>query len=232
MNDGTMELAETFGEVARLLLAERQVEETLQKITDLAVTVVDPCEHAGIDIVEKRQVRAAAPSSDVAVRIDAIQVETGEGPCLDAIREQAVFHTDDLSDESRWPNFASRAYEETGIRSIIGFRLFADEETMGALDLYSTQPGAFDETAAAVGSVLASHAAVAWWSARERENLERALETRDVIGQAKGILMAQRDVSDDDAFELLRVASQRLNVKLREIAERVVAGEPPDQRAS
>ncbi len=94
---------------------------------------------------------------------------------------------------------------------------------MGALNLYSKQRDAFDDEAVAVGSVFATHAAVALAGAQQDEQMQRALQGRDVIGQAKGILMAQQDVSADEAFDILRRASQRMNIKLRELAERVAS---------
>lgn len=161
MGSAEIELAETFAKVARSLLAEEDVEQTLGTIVDVALSVVEGCEHAGIDIVEKGTITPVAPSSDIAARIDHIQTEVGEGPCLSAIRDHDIFRSDDLADDPRWPTFSQRAYEETGIRSIVGFRLYTAGDTMGALDLYSSQPSAFDDDAVAVGSVLAAHAAVA-----------------------------------------------------------------------
>jgi GAF domain-containing protein len=167
-------------------------------------------------------IRAVAPSDHVAEQIDAIQTEVGEGPCLSAIAEHEVFHSDDLEHEHRWPAFARRAHEETGVRSMMGFRLFTEERTIGALDLYSKHPNAFDDDTAAIGSVLAVHASVALAHAQEREQPHQAITSRDVIGEAKGILMARGGVSDEEAFDLLRKASQRLNVKLRDVADRIV----------
>ncbi len=92
---------------------------------------------------------------------------------------------------------------------------------MGALNLYSKTVGAFDEEAHAVGSVFATHASVAIAGARSSDQKDEAIRSRDVIGQAKGILMAQKNISEDEAFDVLRRASQRMNVKLRELAERI-----------
>lgn len=233
MADADVELAETFADVARSLLAERDVDKTLRKIAEVAVSVIDGCDHASIDIIEKRKIHPVAPTSDVAARISEIESELEEGPCYDAIREHEVFHSDDLASEDRWPSFARRAHEETGVRSMMGFRLFAEEETMGALDLYSTHVAAFDDVTAAIGSVLATHAAVALATARERENLRHAIEARDLIGQAKGILMNRHAITADAAFDMLRTASQHLNVKLRDVAEQTtVTGELPRQPRS
>jgi transcriptional regulator with GAF, ATPase, and Fis domain len=161
--------------------------------------------------------------------IEQMECRIGEGPCVDAIRERPTFESSDLRDQlSRWPTFAAQAID-TGIHSMLAFRLFAAEDTLGALDLYSTQPGAFDETARAFGTVFAAHAALALAGARLHErdlanadNLHQALEARDVIGQAKGILMATNHVDSDAAFELLRTTSNNLNRKLRTVADHVV----------
>ena len=101
---------------------------------------------------------------------------------------------------------------------------------MGALNLYSKHRNAFDDEALAVGSVFATHAAVALAGAQQDEQMYKALQSRDVIGQAKGILMAQQNVSADEAFDILRRASQRMNIKLREVAERVASRTPPDEQ--
>ena len=227
--DRRIELAQTFADVARALLAEDDVEATLHRITQLAVETIEGCDHAGVSLIEGRKISTAAASDDLSRQVDAIQYEVDEGPCLDAIREHESFRIDDLGTEDRWPTFCRRAVEETGVAAMMSYRLFDDEDTMGALNLYSTMPGAFDDEALAVGSVFATHAAVALAGARNDEHMQKALQSRDVIGQAKGILMAQEGVNAKDAFDILRRASQRMNVKLREVAERVASRTAPDE---
>jgi len=217
----TDDLAETFAEVARTLRAERAEQGTLDKIVELAVKTIDGCDHAGITLVESGQVRTPAATDEIPRQVDAIQYETDEGPCLDAIREHDVFQTDDLLQETRWPNFARRAAEESGVASMLSFRLYIQEDTMGALNLYSMTKAGFDAEDRAVGAIFAAHAAVAMSAARQQDQLEQAIKTRDVIGQAKGILMARQHVSADEAFDLLRQGSQRLNIKLRALAQQV-----------
>ena len=215
------ELAESFAEIARELRSEPSVEATLKKIIELAVRTIDGCDHAGLSLVRDGKMTTPAASDDVAPRVDAIQHQTGEGPCLDAIREHEVFQTDDLVEEARWPGFAARAVQETGVARILGYRLFVHEKTLGALDLYSRSPAAFMEDDPSIASIFAAHAAVALSAALQQQQMEEALATRDVIGRAKGILMARQHVSDERAFEILRSASQRLNLKLREVARQV-----------
>jgi transcriptional regulator with GAF, ATPase, and Fis domain len=213
--------AEMFAEVARSLLAESDVQTTLQRIVDLAVDTIDGCDHAGITFLHAGVFTTPAASDDVPVKVDEIQYETGEGPCIDAMRDHEVFRTGDLGSEERWPEFAGRAQRETGITSMMGFRLFVAEDTLGALNVYSKRADAFDDDACAAGSVFAAHAAVALATAQHDEQMDQALASRDVIGQAKGILMAKEGITADEAFDVLRRASQRLNMKLRLLAEEI-----------
>jgi transcriptional regulator with GAF, ATPase, and Fis domain len=216
-----LQVAEMFEEIARSLASRRGVDATLAEIARLAVKHLEGCEFAGTSRIRGRQLSPAV-ADDVPAIVDAIQEELDEGPCLDAIAEHAVFRTGDLTNEERWPNFARRAHEEAGITSILSFRLFTERETIGALNLYATASDAFDETDVALGSVFATHASVALSAAQREAQLERKAASRDLIGEAKGILMARSDVGEDEAFELLRRASQRLNLKLARVAERIV----------
>jgi transcriptional regulator with GAF, ATPase, and Fis domain len=217
--------ADAFADIARTLLAEGDVQHTLQKICDLAVETIDGCDHAGVSFLKGSNVHTPAASDDVPRAVDAIQYETGEGPCLDAIREHEVFETGDLGRERRWPNFSARAQRETGVTSALCFRLFVEGDTLGALNLFSKAADAFDEHSRTVGIVFAAHAAVALSTAMHDEQMEEALQSRDLIGQAKGILMAREGINADQAFDMLRRASQRLNVKLRDVAGSVVSPE-------
>lgn len=219
--------AEVFAEVARSLLAQEDVQHTLLRIVDLAVETIDGCEHAGISFLKGRTVSTPAASDDVPPVVDAIQYETGQGPCLDAIKMHEMFKTGDLGRETRWPLFSARAQRETGVTSMLCFRLFVEADTLGALNLYSKAADAFDRHDEAVGSVFAAHAAVALATSIHDEQMEEALQSRDVIGQAKGMLMAREGVNAEDAFDMLKRASQRLNLKLRDVATRIVASGPP-----
>jgi transcriptional regulator with GAF, ATPase, and Fis domain len=225
-DDQQVELARIFADIARTLLAEPNPQSTLERIVGLAVAIIDGCEHASITVIHGRIVSSPAASDATPAALERLQSLTGEGPCLDAIRQREVFQTGHLSQERRWPNFASRAYSQFRIESIVAFRLFAQQATLGALNLYSTQPDAFDEHEVAVGSVFATHAAVALSSSQEILHLSDALGTRALIGQAVGMLMAREHVSEDRAFNMLVRASQRLNTKLRLVAEDLVHPQP------
>jgi len=219
--------AEAFADLARTLLAEHDVQHTLQKVVDLAVETIRGCDHAGISLLKSGTVSTPAANDSVPEVVDAIQYETGEGPCLSAIRDHEVFETGDLQREARWPKFSARAYRETGITSMLCFRLFVAGDTLGALNLYSKAVDAFDERSRTFGLVFAAHAAMALSTAVHAEQMDEALESRDVIGQAKGILMAREGVNADEAFDMLRRASQRLNRKLRDVAGDVATGSAP-----
>lgn len=226
------ELMDAFAQIARTLVVQDSVAATMQKIVELATTTIEGCEHAAISMVQGRTILTEVSTDDVGFRVDAIQYETGQGPCLDAISHCHMVVSDDFLDEHRWPDFARRTEAETGVRSMLSFRLFVEGETMGALNMYSAQPGAFSSQEASqhVGSVFAAHAAVAWSAAREQQGLEAALQSRDVIGQAKGILMASTHLTEQQAFTALKDASQYLNVKLRLVADDVArTGSLPDR---
>lgn len=224
-----LELARIFGGVARALLAEDSVQETLDRIVQLAVKTVAGCDFASVSLIQRRKITTAASFGDVPVLVDAIQYEVDDGPCLEAIKDHEVIQVDDLSKEHRWPRFSQRTVGETKIMSMLAFRLFAEEETMGALNLFSYERHAFEDEATDVGLVFAAHAAVAIAGARQHEQLEQALVSRDVIGQAKGIIMERNGVTDDEAFERLKRASQRVNLKLADVAATVArTGEVPE----
>jgi len=135
---------------------------------------------------------------------------------------------DDIQADDRWPQWRTEV-TELGWSSMIGLRLFVAERTMGALNLYSRTADAFDEHAQTTAHIFASHAAVAMKSAISEAGLHHALESRDVIGQAKGVLMERGKLSGQEAFDHLRELSSRHEVKLREIAAQIAeTGEVPD----
>jgi transcriptional regulator with GAF, ATPase, and Fis domain len=230
-SDREAELAVQFAAVARALQAEPTVERTLARVAELAVSVIDGCDHAGITVVRRGRPETVAASDDVPARVDAIQYQTREGPCLDAIRQEHTYRSHDLAAETRWPHFAPRAAEQGEVRSMLAYRLFTDEDTLGALNLYAREPKSFDDDVLPVGAVFAAHAALAFAQAREHaqiDQLEQAVASNRGIGIAVGILMVQRRIGSDAAFDLLRGASQLSNRKLRDIADEIVsAAEPP-----
>lgn len=223
--------------MARDLQTETTPEQTWARIVTAAVHTVPGCDHAGISLIHRHgRVDTTAASDDIVAMVDVIQYEVAQGPCLEAIREHESYLISDLMAESRWPAFSRRAAEETSIRSMLSFRLFVGDDTLGALNLYSREVDAFDEEGRAIGAILAAHAAVGISTARDRqraEHLEQAVASNREIGMAIGVVMASGLQTREQAFDVLRRASQRLNVKLRDVASMVVdTGELPELRNS
>ncbi|MFD9007027.1 GAF and ANTAR domain-containing protein [Streptomyces sp. NPDC059582] len=210
--------------LARDLLAQDSVSATLARITASATELVEGCDAAGILVLRGREVESLAPTHQLVIDSDRLQQRLGEGPCFDAARTsqgERVFRIADLTDEhQRWPAYAPQA-RRLGVGSMMGFLLFTDDEDLGALNLYSHRPGAFCEASELAGWLLASHAAVAFSSARTHAQLEQAVATRHLIGEAMGILMGSRHLSEEQAFDVLRRYSQQSNTKLREVARRI-----------
>jgi GAF domain-containing protein len=222
---GTSDFGSLMAEVARELTAQGDVKQTVQRVVDLAAEHLDRQIVASVSLVRGRgRVDTPASSDPRAARADALQYETGQGPCLDAIWEQETFEIKDMGTERRYPAWTERVLTETGIRSSLSYQLFTSGDSLGALNLYGLQPHAFDDDDRADGLLFAAHAAVALQAAVSDENLRSALAFRLVIGQAQGILMERHRISAQMAFDLLRRLSQRSNVKLRVVAQQVVDG--------
>ena len=229
----TAELADSVSASARALFAPGSVPETLQRIVALSVDTIDSCDLAGIFLVADGRVTTPAASEPLVTRLDGLQFEADEGPCLDAISEQGVYYAGDLRDDDRWPQFGPRA-TELGVRCLLAVPLLA-EGTLAALNLYARMPLAYGAIDRAKGLLLATLAGHALHSAQLRQDeethsdqLQQALVTRGVIGQAQGILMERERITADQAFNVLRRASQTLNIKLRDVAQTLVeTGEAP-----
>ncbi|AUA09778.1 ANTAR domain-containing protein [Streptomyces sp. SID8382] len=216
--------AERMATMARDLLAQESVEATLERITESAMDLVEGCDAAGILVLHGRRVETLAPTDGLVVRSDRLQERLGEGPCFDAARRlggERVFRIKDFSQpEECWPDYVGQA-RDLGIGSMMGFLLYTEHENLGALNVYSRRPAAFTKASETAGWLLASHAAVAFSSARTADQLHQAVETRHTIGEAMGILMERLKITEDDAFALMRRVSQERNVKLRDIARQI-----------
>lgn len=216
-------VAETLAVVAQALAVDTDLTAVILRACRLAVATIDACEHADVMVVAPGGTLTVPAATDwVGIRVISFEEEYREGPCIDASRTGALVDAPDLSTEQRWPRFTRRCLAETPVRSGVGLPLLIGDRPIGALDLYAGSPQAFHDEDRAVAALFATHAAVAFEAARERLNYDQALASRDVIGQAKGILMAQSHINADDAFDLLRRASQRLNVKLTTVAQDIV----------
>ncbi len=219
---GQDELAVQLSELARTLQQQTDPHDALVGIVRAAVQLIPGCDEGSISVVlNRRHVTSEAASGELPRVVDALQNETGQGPCLDAVYHQETVRVSDMAGEQRWPLFARRALA-AGAAGMLSFQLYVEGDNLGALNLYSQRPGAFDDESEHVGLLFAAHAAVAYAAVCTQAGLARSVETRQLIGQAQGILIERYKITPDEAFALLIRASQDSNRKLREIAERLV----------
>jgi hypothetical protein len=229
--DPLSEVTENVSEMARILFAAGSVTDTLAQVVETAVATIEGCDCAGLFLAQKDVITIPVHTDPLVDEVDDLQTELGEGPCLDAMSQRMMFYAADLLEDIRWPRFGPRA-TAAGIRSILALPL----NESGALNLYAQLPGAFGVDDRAKAAILASLADLALSvahshedEARRSDNLNLALGTREVIGQAQGILMERERITPDQAFDILRRASQHLNRKLRDVAQDLVdTGERPE----
>jgi hypothetical protein len=232
--DSASDLSLNFAETAQILFSAGGVTDTLASVVDLAVATIEGCDYAGLLLVDGAAVTTQAHTDPMVVEIDELQRVASEGPCLDAITHRVVVTADDLVSDPRWPHFGPQAVA-AGIRCVLALPL-AEDARQGALNLYARYPSAFGVVDRGKAVILASLATLSLAAAHSHEaeetraeNLHAALSTRELIGQAEGILMERERITADEAFDILRRASQHLNVKLREVAQNLVdTGEEPD----
>jgi hypothetical protein len=225
-NGGSVpQLVESYIDISRRLLALEVVGDALVALTTLGAQVPG-AQEAGITQVKDGKMFTPVATGELSVQTDAIQYELGSGPCVDAVLRPGNFRTGDLRTDTRWPEFGRRAFEATGVLSMLSVRFYLEDndQVLVGLNMYSQQAEAFDDHAETLGILLATYGSLALSSARAREqasHLQAALENRTEIGVAMGILMAQHKVTRDDAFNLLRVSSQHTGRKLHAVAAEV-----------
>jgi hypothetical protein len=236
---GMADLTQEFAALAADLHGEGDNAAALHRAVELSAKYVPGCACASITVVHDNVGRTIAATDDVARLADALQYELDEGPCLQAAWDDANYLMFDLHGEQRWPRYAQALSRRTPVRCVLSFQLPAKDSA--ALNLFGLEAGAFGDESVATGALFAAHVSnvVALYEAEEQSaNLRTALDSSRQIGAAVGILMAHHRVTQDRAFELLRTASQQLQRKLRDIAERVVetgalppgaSGAPPSQ---
>jgi hypothetical protein len=206
----------------------------LQRLVALAVTTVPGCDWAAVtDWPARAEPHSLAYTAPAALAADQLQYEIRDGPCLSAATtDDGTVHVPDVGQETRWPAFCAAARARTPVRGVLSFHL-AGHPGRCALNLYSAEPHSFDADIVAVASLFAAHARVLLLHADALDRaaqLTRALDTSRQIGSAVGILMTVHRITAEDAFTLLRTTSQRLNRKLRLVADDVVrTGALPDR---
>lgn len=223
--DEAWRLLEDFADVARTMAYLKDTDEVADTLCQLTLKVIGG-DHASITSVRHGKAVTVAATSTVPELADKIQYATGQGPCLDAIRRDDTFRVDDLRTDPRWPDFGAQAVAELGVRSMLAHVLPVDDEVLGALNVYAMEPDAFRPEHDTLVAIFGATAVAALGAARHQvqvEHLEKALHTSRHIGVALGILMKTHGVSLDDAWDLLRKASQDKNIKVSSLADRVIS---------
>lgn len=223
------ELIESMSELSKLVVANEDLSSTVTRIAELAVQAIDGAEVCSVSLARKGEITTVASTAEIGVKVDEIQYEAKEGPCLSSIDEQEAFQIPDMKADDTWPVFSKRVAEETDTNSMLAYVLNVHKGTVGALNLTSSKVDSFSSDDLATGALFAAQAGVALANALTHEDdqnqihqLEEGLETRQVIGQAVGLIMAAHKVDADEGFKLLVRTSQNTNEKVRDLAQRVI----------
>ncbi|TYP86519.1 GAF and ANTAR domain-containing protein [Blastococcus xanthinilyticus] len=219
-------------DLSRVTLVDRELTDVLTEVTRIAARGIPGAEASSITLIRNERPFTAAHHGQMALDADELQYAHGGGPCVDAGRGGVLLRVDDMHVEQRWPDYVAHLVQETPVRSSLSIPLPYQGSSIGALNNYSTQVAAFDSPEslragleiAEVVAVAVANADAHWLVVEQARNMGLAMESRAVIEQAKGVLMAQQHVDADQAFEILRQASQRYNRKLRDIAAGIVEG--------
>ncbi len=224
-----LEPNEAFAELGRIKLADTDIDAVLDKIADLAQRAIPGADEVSVTLMRGKGAHTAAFTGDLALACDERQYKRGHGPCLDAANTAATLLIDDMAQETRWPDYTQSA-AKAGAHSSLSVGLPVHEAVTGALNVYATKPDAFDDDAIMIAQTFAGYAAVALANAHLydtqatlAQHMQAAMEHRAVIEQAKGIIMAERRCTPDEAFQILTKLSQDTNRKLRDVAAALVA---------
>jgi GAF domain-containing protein len=214
-------VADVFARLAVELHEESSVEETVEAVLQFALQAVK-CTHAGVALSHRGgRLETVAVTDPVVEQSDQLQLECDEGPTLDVLAERDTVLVPDTGAELRYPDWAPKV-AALGLRSVLSVRLATTGSTLGVLQLFNTEPYAFETDDDAVAHILARHASVALANARQEATLWQAIDARKLVGQAQGILMERFGIDSDQAFAVLRRYSQDHNIKLRDVAQRLI----------
>lgn len=223
-----VEVAAAMHSLSQPLAGDDSDRAPFDALVRVAVERVPGARWASISVLREGRFVTAASTAQQAVRADALQYDIGSGPCVDAVLNDSLFVTGQVSTDRRWSQWGQRAHAEVGVNSVLSQRLHlpAQAWVVGGLNIYSDTPDAFDGAAVAVALILATHGAMVLsqqLASRQAGNLSKALQSNREIGVAMGILMNQNRCTRQEAFEVLREASQNSNCKLAAVAAEVVA---------
>lgn len=229
---GAPELVRVLTAAAEQMTGSREAsqDETVAWIVAAAVDTVPGAEYAAVSLLAADgAITSEAVSHDTVADIDQLQATYREGPCVTALWDQHTVAVDDMADEhERWPQFGPAAVE-AGVGSMLSFQLFARANSLGALNLYASSPHQFGDHSRVLGGLFAMHAASALGQAQQVGQLHQAMASRDVIGQAKGMLMERFGLDAEQAFAMLVQSSQQVNMKLLAVARWLTGSSPQGQ---
>ncbi|ORM33822.1 GAF and ANTAR domain-containing protein [Williamsia sp. 1135] len=221
-------LATALASLAEGVSAAHGADDALRAVTTAVVELLDGADSADILVIagRKKQYRSYAATSALPREMDDLQEQVGEGPCIEAATGTTVVRADDLNTETRWPEFC-RGATAAGVTSMLSFRLYTAPSVLAALNVFGKAANAFTDRDEEVGLMLATNAAVALQMANSREQFESALASRDIIGQAKGMIMERFRVDAVQAFNLLVKLSQDSNTPVAKLSAQLVELGPP-----
>ena len=212
--------ADAFARLAVELHDAGNVEETVEAVVQFALQA-EACSYAGVVLTLRGKLEIAAVTDPLVTEIYQLQSDIGEGPMLTALGEGIVVHVPEVKAEKRWPAWAARLTQDR-VGSALHVPMWANEQLIGVLSLFNTEPNAFTADDEAIAHILARHASVAVASARDGETMAAAVDARKLVGQAMGILMERFDLDETRAFEILKRYSQQNNLKLRDVAQELI----------
>jgi len=228
-HDQQVEPAEAFAELSRLVLGEQSLTAVLQRVAELAKTVIPDTREVSVTLMKDRQsAETVVFTGSLAAKLDERQYEAGFGPCMDAAMTGTTIPVANLDPHSPYPEFARVSLKE-GVSHSLSVGLPTPQRTVGALNLYSTGDGPFEDQSVELAETFAGYAAVAQANAQLYNStaslaaqMQTAMQSRSVIEQAKGIIMGRNRCSADEAFTILVTMSQRRNQKLRDLVQEIV----------
>jgi GAF domain-containing protein len=233
-DDVPQELWRAFERLSGVLLSKESLDAVLNLITDTATQAIPGADDVSVSLLRDGRVETAAHARQIAKEADELQYQLAEGPCLDSAQTGKTNKIASMATETRWPSYVRGAIEK-GVGSSLSIPLRVRDDPLGALNIYSEREDAFAEDSVHLAERFGQQAAILLANAEAfvdkdvlSEQLKTALESREMIGKAIGILMAREGISDADAFNMLRTASQNSNIKLRDIASEILQQTRPD----
>ena len=217
------QLNAALAHAARTINEARTLEETLQTIAETALLSIPSVEHVGVSVLDDHgNAVTKAATSDLVIELDNLQYSLDEGPCVDSLRGSNLVAAPHIRHDQRWPRYVPGAVQH-GLKAQLAVKLsLGDRVTVGGLNMYSTGSEDIDPQAPGIADLFATHAALALAKAQEIDDLQQALKTREVIGQAVGLLMQRYGLDPDGAFGFLVRSSSHSNTKVREVARQIV----------